>query len=168
MRITRRALLGAAVACRATAAIPLRLAICNETFQGMNLPDACDAARGAGYTGIEIAPFTLSEDPAAIPAARRRELRTFIVEKGLTYVGLHALLTAPKGLHVTTPDKTVRERSWDYVRRLIDLCADLGPNGIVVFGSGSVPQREARPLPTPPGVLKTGWPAWRPQRPTET
>ena len=141
MSITRRAILGAMAAPRVTAALPLRLAVCNETFQGMGLPAACDAARRTGYTGIEIAPFTLGDDPAAIPAAQRREIRALIVEKGLTYVGLHAILTAPRQLHVTTPDRTVRERSWDYVRRLIDLCADLGPNGIVVFGSGK--QRSA-------------------------
>src|SRR5207247_888364 len=141
MKMTRRALLGAAAACRATAAYPFRLAICNETFQRMSLPEACNAARQTGYSGIEIAPFTLAEDPAAIPSARRREIRELIVQTGLTFVGLHSLLAAPKGLHVTTPDKAVRDRSWNYVRRLIDLCADLGPNGLLVFGSGK--QRSA-------------------------
>ena len=40
---------------------------------------------------------------------------------------MHWLLAAPKTLHVTTPDRAQRERSWNYFRRLIDLCADLGP-----------------------------------------
>src|SRR2546429_804140 len=141
MKISRRALLGAAALGRAVAAHPLRLAICNETFQGMSLASACNAARQTGYAGIEIAPFTLAEDPAAIPAARRREMRDLIAGKGLAYAGLHSLLSAPKGLHVTTPDKAVRDRSWDYVIRLIDLCADLGRGGVLVFGSGK--QRSA-------------------------
>src|SRR5229473_6770659 len=109
MKISRRALLGAAAFGRAAAAYPFRLAICNETFQRMSLDDACNAARRTGYTGIEIAPFTLAEDPAAISAARRREIRELIARKGLTYAGLHSLLSAPKGLHVTTPDKAVRD-----------------------------------------------------------
>src|SRR5437899_791392 len=125
MKISRRALLGAAAFGRAAGAYPFRLAICNETFQRMSLDEACSAARQTGYTGIEIAPFTLAEDPAAIPAARRREIRELMAQNGLQYVGLHSLLSAPKGLHVTTPDKAVRERSWDYVSKLIDLCADL-------------------------------------------
>src|SRR5262249_24602277 len=141
MKISRRALLAAGVLPRAAAAYQFRLAICNETFQGLSLADACDAALRTGYTGIEIAPFTLAEDPAAIPAARRREMRDLIAGKGLEYAGLHSLLSAPKGLHVTTPDKAVRDRSWDYVSRLIELCADLGRGGVLVFGSGK--QRSA-------------------------
>src|SRR5438552_18689329 len=120
MKISRRALLGAVALGRVAAAYPFRLAICNETFQGMSLADACNAARQTGYAGIELAPFTLAEDPAAIPASRRREMCDLIAAKGLAYAGLHSLLSAPKGLHVTTPDKAVRDRSWDYVGRLID------------------------------------------------
>lgn len=112
-----------------------RQAICNEVFQGWPFSEACKAIRRIGYSGIEIAPFTLAEDPAALSAEQRREHRRVIESEGLEFAGLHWLLMAPKGLHVTAPDKALRERSWDYVRRLMDLCADLGPNGIMVFGS---------------------------------
>src|SRR5215471_18977759 len=44
-------------------------------------------------------------------------------------------MVSPKGLHVTTPDAALRERSWQHIRDLIDLCADLGPDGVMVFGS---------------------------------
>ncbi len=44
-------------------------------------------------------------------------------------------MVAPKGLHVTTPEQALRARSWEHIRRLIDLCADLGDNGVMVFGS---------------------------------
>jgi len=36
---------------------------------------------------------------------------------------------------VTTPDAELRSRSWQHIRDLVDLCADLGPNGVMVFGS---------------------------------
>jgi sugar phosphate isomerase/epimerase len=113
-----------------------RLAICNETFQGLDFPAACKGARTAGYGGIEVAPFTLADDPAALPASRRKELRDVMASEGVAFVGLHYLLTAPKGLHVTTPDAAVRRKSWQHVGKLIDLCADLGPDGIMVLGSG--------------------------------
>lgn len=114
-----------------------RLAICNETFQGWEFAAGCRGALDTGYTGIEIAPFTLSQDPASIPASKRSEWRDVMASEGLGYVGLHSLLTVPSGeLHVTTPDDAVRNRSWEYFRSLIDLCADLGDDGMMILGSG--------------------------------
>jgi sugar phosphate isomerase/epimerase len=120
-----------------------RHSICNEVYQGWEFSAACRHMRGAGYEGIEIAPFTLAEDPATIPPARRREYHDMIAAEGLAFAGLHWLMVSPKGLHVTTPDAGLRERSWLHIRNLIDLCADLstggGPNGegggVMVFGS---------------------------------
>jgi sugar phosphate isomerase/epimerase len=58
-----------------------------------------------------------------------------MASEGLEFVGLHWLMMRPPGLHVTTPDAALRRRSWGHIRDLIDLCADLGPNGVLVFGS---------------------------------
>lgn len=112
-----------------------RQSICNEAFDKWPFADACKAIRKAGYTGIEIAPFTLAEDPATITAAQRREYRDIIVSEGLKFVGLHWLMVSPKGLHVTGPDAELRKRSWQHIHNLIDLCADLGDDGVMVFGS---------------------------------
>ena len=112
-----------------------RHSICNEAFEKWPFARACQAIRQAGYTGIEIAPFTLAETPGAITAAGRAECRDIIGSEGLKFVGLHWLMVSPKGLHVTGPDTELRRRSWDHIRALIDLCADLGPDGVMVFGS---------------------------------
>jgi len=112
-----------------------RHSICNEAFDKWPFVDACRAIRKAGYTGIEIAPFTLAETPAEVTATQRTEYRDIIASEGLTFVGLHWLMLSPKGLHVTGPDEALRRRSWDHIRALIDLCADLGPDGVLVFGS---------------------------------
>jgi sugar phosphate isomerase/epimerase len=124
-----------------------RFAICNEVFEGWPFADACRAIRRTGYTGIEIAPFTLAEDPACITPAQRREYREIIESAGLRFTGLHWLMVSPKGLHVTTPDAVLRERSWRHIHHLIDLCADLGPEGVMVFGSPA--QRRATGGSTP-------------------
>lgn len=113
-----------------------RLCICNEIFQGWSFSEMCREARRHGYTGLEVAPFTLSSDPASLSPSERARLRATMKREKIEFVGLHWLLSAPEGLHVTTPDPVVRERSWDYFARLIDLCADLGEGGILVFGSG--------------------------------
>jgi len=112
-----------------------RHATCNEGFKDWDFARACQTIRSIGYTGIELAPFTLAEDATTVPADKRREYRRIIESEGLRFVGLHWLLVGPKDIHVTTPDRAVRERSWRYVHGLIDLCADLGPDGVLVFGS---------------------------------
>jgi D-psicose/D-tagatose/L-ribulose 3-epimerase len=113
----------------------LRHSICNEGFDKWPFADACRAIRKAGYTGIEIAPFTLGETPADVSAARRAECREIMASEGLAFVGLHWLMVSSKGFHVTTADPEQRANGWNHIRGLIDLCADLGPNGVMVFGS---------------------------------
>ena len=112
-----------------------RHSICNEVYQGWDFADVCRHVKETGYQGIEIAPFTLSEDPCNISPADRRNYASVINGEGLAFVGLHWLMVAPKGLHVTTPDDDLRARSWAHIRGLVDLCADLGPNGVMIFGS---------------------------------
>lgn len=113
--------------------------MCNEAFQGRPFREVCGILRGYGYEGIEIAPFTLADDPLDISPAQRREYREIMAGEGLGFVGLHWLLVTPKTIHVSTPDRALREASWRYVSNLVDLCADLGgnaaDNGIMVFGS---------------------------------
>ena len=116
-------------------AFRFRHAMCNEAFEQWSFADAAKAIREVGYTGIEIAPFTLAENPAEITAARRQEYREILRSEGLAFAGLHWLMVSPKGLHVTTPDAALRRRSWEHIRHLIDLCADLGDGGVMVFGS---------------------------------
>mgnify|MGYP000446639056 CR=1 FL=1 len=112
-----------------------RHAICNEAFDKWDFADACRVMKRLGYEGIEIAPFTLAEKPQEVTPARRRELKDIMQSEGLAFVGLHWLMVSPKGLHVTTPNDELRHKSWQHIRELIDLCADLGENGIMVFGS---------------------------------
>ena len=114
-----------------------RHAICNEVFEGWDFADSCRAIKKAGYDAIEIAPFTLNEYPATITADERRKVRSIIDGEGLEFVGLHWLMVAPKGLHVTTPDTVLREKSWQHIHDLIDLCGDISRDqpAILVFGS---------------------------------
>ena len=112
-----------------------RLAVCIGTFHGWSFADACQGAVRTGYEAIEIAPHLLSDDPNSLSAARRRELRDIRESEGLLYAGLHNMFKAPGRLHLTTPDRIRRERSWDYFRGLVDLCADLGDGGLMILGS---------------------------------
>src|SRR3569833_2995216 len=117
-----------------------RYAQCNEVFQQSPFAEACRTIRKLGYDGIEIAPFTLGENPIALSAEARKDLCRVIRDEGLHFVGLHWILAGPPGLHATTPDQFARRKTWDYIHGLIDLCADLADdpncdNGLLVFGS---------------------------------
>jgi D-psicose/D-tagatose/L-ribulose 3-epimerase len=116
--------------------LTLRHSICNEAFEKWPFADACRAIRKVGYTGIEIAPFTLAEKPSEITAAARQEYARIMQAEGLTFVGLHWLMMSPPGLHVTTPDAGLRRRGWQHIRDLIDLCADLDPDAVGSDGAG--------------------------------
>jgi sugar phosphate isomerase/epimerase len=123
----------------------LKHAMCNEAFESTPFVEQCRTLKNAGYEGIEIAPFTLAPDPLDITPEQRREYARTIPGEGLQFVGLHWLMVSPKGLHVTTPEKGLRDRSWGHIRNLIDLCADLGDNGVMVFGSPAAALHHRRP-----------------------
>ena len=109
--------------------------MCNEAFGDTSFAETCRTIRDAGYAGIEIAPFTLAPGPLDLSRERRAELRHVMQGEGMAFVGLHWLMVSPAGLHVTTPDAELRARSWQHIRSLIDLCADLGEGGVMIFGS---------------------------------
>jgi sugar phosphate isomerase/epimerase len=112
-----------------------RYSICNEVFEKWDFAKSVRAMRQAGFHGVEIAPFTLGDHVDELTPARRREMRDIMRSEGIQFAALHWLLITPKWLHITTADRAIREKSWDYVRKLIDLCGDLGERGVMVLGS---------------------------------
>jgi sugar phosphate isomerase/epimerase len=117
----------------------MRFAICNETFGTQPFADAFSTVRRLGYTGIEIAPFTLQPESAAVDirdvnADRRREVKQQAADAGLKVVGLHWLLAKTSGFYLTSSDAAVRRRTAEYLMALAQLCRDLG-GSIMVLGS---------------------------------
>ena len=88
----------------------MKFAICNETYQGWDFAKTCEHVASCGYDGIEVAPFTLKEDPRDITEAEAAEIGKIASDAGLTVTGLHWLLVKPEGLHLTTEDESVNER----------------------------------------------------------
>lgn len=122
----------------------MRFAICNETFRDWPIDKACAFAADCGYTGIEIAPFTIAQYVTEITPQQRAEVRRAADTAGLQVVGLHWLLAKTEGFHVTSADADQRHRTADYLAELARCCADLGGT-LMVFGS---PQQRN----LPPGV----------------
>ena len=112
----------------------MKLAICNETFQNWPHDRAFAFARECGYTGIEIAPFTLAKSAFEVDAAMRAELRELASRNQLEIIGLHWLLAGTEGYYLTTPDAAVRRRTAEYLEELAKLCRELG-GSVMVLGS---------------------------------
>ena len=65
----------------------MKIALCNEMFEGRSMADVCEVSRRLGYDGIEIAPFTLAPSADEITPGARKEVRQTIEDHGLETVG---------------------------------------------------------------------------------
>ncbi|MBA2672587.1 sugar phosphate isomerase/epimerase family protein [Ramlibacter sp.] len=116
----------------------MRIALCNEVLQPLPFEQQCKVAAALGYDGLEVAPFTLAEDPMQIGDAQAAQLRRVAEDHGLRIDGLHWLLVAPAGLSMVAGDAALRARTAGVMERLVELCAALGGSYLV---HGSPKQR---------------------------
>ena len=111
-----------------------KFAICNETYGDLPLDEALADIKAAGYDGVEIAPFTLNPDPRELTEEDAARIGDQVRGHGLEVVGLHWLLVKPEGLHLTTKDGVVRQKTASFVEHLSRLCASMGGE-VMVWGS---------------------------------
>ena len=112
----------------------MKFAICQELFEGWEWERQCEFSASLGYTGLELAPFTLAPRITDVSAQQRATLRQQAESHGLQIIGLHWLLAKTQGLHVTTADARVRRATTEYLIELGHACADFGGT-LMVFGS---------------------------------
>lgn len=116
----------------------MKIALCNEVLHPMPFAGQCRFAAALGYAGLEVAPFTLADDPSTLTDAQAAEFRRIAADHGIAISGLHWLLVAPPGLSIVSGDAQVRDRTTAFMERLVDLCAALGGQYLV---HGSPKQR---------------------------
>ncbi len=128
----------------------MRIALCNEVVAPMPFPQQCVYAAKLGYDGLEIAPYTLSEEPHRLGRAQIAAARSAAEDAGIAITGLHWLLLKPAGLSISARDSAVRGKTIDVMLALIDLCAALGGRYLV---HGSPQQRRVDPGDTRAAAL---------------
>jgi sugar phosphate isomerase/epimerase len=124
----------------------MRFAICNELFEGWEFDRVCRFVKGAGYDGLEVAPFTLAPLITDVTPGRRADLRKQAADAGVEIIGLHWLLAKTEGFYLTSPDRDVRQRTAAYLVALAGACHDFGGDLMVL---GSPKQRSLLPGVSP-------------------
>ncbi len=120
----------------------MKLALCNEVLADWPFEAQCAHAAALGYQGLELAPYTLADDPFTLDEATATRLRRTAQDHGLQISSLHWLLLRPVGLSLVSDDAALRRRTLDLLHRLIDFAAACGASVLV---HGSPAQRS--PLP---------------------
>lgn len=110
------------------------LALCNEVVRELDFAAQCDLAATLGYDALEVAPFTLTDDPRRLGTARLEAWRKTAEGAGLRIASLHWLLMTPAGLSITSADPAVRRETLAVMESLVEMCAALGGE-VLVHGS---------------------------------
>ena len=116
----------------------MRIALCNEVIAPMPFPQQCVYAAKLGYDGLEVAPYTLSDEPQKLGSAQLAVARAAAADAGIAITGLHWLLLKPSGLSISSRDEPTRKKTIDVMLALVDQCAELGGRYLV---HGSPQQR---------------------------
>jgi sugar phosphate isomerase/epimerase len=128
-----------------------RLALCNEVLAPWGFAQQCAYASQLGYCALEVAPYTLADDPLILTDTQARQFSAIAADHGLAICGLHWLLVAPKGLSISSADAAVTARTRETIARLIDLCALMGGE-YPVHGSRNAIRRPGKARPTRSGA----------------
>lgn len=120
----------------------MRISLCNEVIRELPFERQCVFARQVGYDGLELAPFTLGDQPHRLSPAQRAVVRRSAADAGIAITSLHYLLLKPEGLSITSEDAKQRTRTIDVMRRLCEIAGDIGAR-VLVHGSPAQRQLEA-------------------------
>ena len=112
----------------------MKLALCNEVLHPLTFEQQCRLAASLGYSALELAPFTLTDDPRHLDAPAARQFTASAAAHGLVISSLHWLLVKPEGLSLVTDDVRIRRDTMDLLKRLIDFAAACGAD-VLVHGS---------------------------------
>lgn len=129
---------------------PFTLALCNEVIRELPFDAQCRAAASLGYDALEVAPFTLADDPRTLRDSDLERLAGAAASAGVRVSSLHWLLMAPTGLSITSPDPQVRRTTLEVMEVLVGVCSALG-GSVLVHGS---PQQRSLSAEDPAGDVE--------------
>ena len=135
----------------------MKLALCNEVLRHLPFEEQCRVAAAFGCSGLELAPFTLADDPSTLSTADAQRLRAIATDHVIAISSLHWLLVQPPGLSISTPDAALHARTVAFLTRMIAFTAACGAQVLV---HGSPRQRSPAPGQSTADALARSTAAW--------
>jgi D-psicose/D-tagatose/L-ribulose 3-epimerase len=135
----------------------MKLALCNEVLRHLPFAEQCRVAAALGCSGLELAPFTLADDPSTLGDADAQRLRAIAADHGVAISSLHWLLVQPPDLSISTPDAALHARTVAFLTRMISFAAACGAQVLV---HGSPRQRSPAPGQSMADALARCTAAW--------
>ena len=120
----------------------MKFALCNEVLQHLSIEDGFSKIAEIGYDGVEIAPFTLQENPLDVNEEDAERCIKAAESAGIEIIGLHWLMAKTEGLHLTHQDEGMRNAACEYLKKLTTLISQMGGKIMVL---GSPQQRNLEP-----------------------
>lgn len=109
-------------------------AVCNEMFGTLDFSQSCALLQKYGFTGMEIAPFTISDDQGHIAESTIKMVQDSLKNHGLQFTGFHWLFSHPAGFETTAKDIVKQQKATNHLKYLLDVASALG-GGNLIFGS---------------------------------
>ena len=126
---------------------PIRLCAVTSCLAERGAEGAVRTIAGLGYEAVEFL-VTSTLMPQAADAARRRDLRALCADLGIAVAGTNGVLPAT-GHRILCDDERERRTGLDQLKRVIDLCVEIGGRIVTIGSTG------ARNIP--PGVPRAVW-----------
>ena len=127
-----------------------------RSFSDLSIEEGFSKIAEIGYQGVEIAPFTLRENPLDLDKNDAIRCLTAAKSAGIEIVGLHWLMAKTEGLHLTHSDQGMRQATSDYLKRLTELTAQMGePLWFLAAPNNETSNMELYTKMPLPGLLKS-------------
>lgn len=109
------------------------LSACTAAFGMADLKTIIDTAAKIGYDAVEIT--AALHTPVDTTPQRRREVKGYLRDAGITCSGLHYIFDGT--LRLLSQDAEMMRKSVDYLNKVVDLAADFEAPTVIV-GSGGI------------------------------
>lgn len=110
----------------------MKWAVCNEIITGVNLKEQCQTIKSFGFSGIEIAPFTIADSYNDLTKNLAKKVKETLESESVELSGFHWLISHPKSLSLVSETESERKRCIDALKRVIDFSIYLGKSDLTL------------------------------------